>query len=258
MRHSPRGGGPSLSVARFTDSAALPLAEATRPETTVRWENRFMTHDLAAERTNYRGEHLSEENAPASPYPLFHNWMEDAFAAKENGTLPEPTAVVVSTVDSDGRPSSRTVLVKGVDERGFVIYTNYRSQKGRDLDANPMVAMLFGWYPLQRQVRVEGSAVHLPAEESDAYFASRPRGSQLGAWASEQSSEVDSLTQLEEDYAATERRFAGGEVPRPDHWGGYRIEPVSVEFWQGQPSRMHDRLRYRQTPDGWNLKRLAP
>lgn len=217
-----------------------------------------MTHDLAAERTNYRNEHLLEENAPASPYPLFQTWMDDAFEAKEAGTLPEPTAVVLSTVDGSGRPSSRTVLLKAVDERGFVIYTNYRSQKGHDLAANPMAAMLFGWYPLQRQVRVEGRAVQLPAEESDAYFASRPRGSQLGAWASEQSSEVDSLAQLEEDYAAVERRFSGGDVPRPEHWGGYRIDPETVEFWQGQPSRMHDRLRYRQTPDGWELTRLAP
>lgn len=217
-----------------------------------------MSHDLAAERTNYNGNHLLEEEAPASPYPLFQRWMDDAFAAKQAQTLPEPTAVVVSTVDAAGRPSSRTVLLKGVDENGFVIYTNYHSQKGRELDANPSVAMLFGWYPLQRQVRVEGVAVRLSDEESDAYFATRPRGSQLGAWASEQSSEVASLDQLQEDYAAVERRFAHDTVPRPQHWGGFRVQPDMVEFWQGQPSRMHDRLRYRRRASGWTLTRLAP
>jgi pyridoxamine 5'-phosphate oxidase len=217
-----------------------------------------MTHDLAAERTDYHGDHLLEDTVPASPYPLFRSWMEDAFAAKESGTLPEPTAVVLSTVDAQGRPSSRTVLLKGADEAGFVIYTNYQSRKGRDLEANPMTAMLFGWYPLQRQVRVEGTAVKVPATESDAYFASRPRGSQLGAWASEQSAEVESLSQLQSEYAETERRFTDQPVPRPQHWGGYRIEPQSVEFWQGQPSRMHDRLRYHRTSEGWDLTRLAP
>ena len=215
-------------------------------------------HDLAAERIDYSGDHLREDTAPSDPYALFDPWMDDAFAAKERGVLPEPTAVVVSTVDADGRPSSRTVLLKAVDAGGFVIYTNYNSRKGSELAANPHTALLFGWYPLQRQVRIEGVAERLPAADSDAYFASRPRGSQLGAWASAQSSEVGSLAELQRSYAEAERRFEGTEVPRPEHWGGYRIAPESIEFWQGQPSRMHDRLLYRRAETGWTITRLAP
>ncbi|MBO0811473.1 MAG: pyridoxamine 5'-phosphate oxidase [Microlunatus sp.] len=224
-----------------------------------------MSHDLAAERKDYSGDHLLEATAPADPYALFSAWLEDAFAAQERGVLPEPTAVVISTVSAGGRPSSRTVLLKGIvpsadsgHRDGFTVFTNYDSAKGRDLAGNPAVALLFGWYPLQRQVRVEGTAAKVPAEESDAYFATRPRGSQLGAWASAQSSEVSSLEELQADYAAAERRFAGVEVPRPEHWGGYRISPEMIEFWQGQPSRMHDRLRYRRTAHRWALARLAP
>ncbi|QDP98999.1 pyridoxamine 5'-phosphate oxidase [Microlunatus elymi] len=215
-------------------------------------------HDLAAERIDYSGDHLLEATAPADPYRLFDRWMDDAFAAKERGVLPEPTAVVVSTVDATGRPSSRTVLLKAVTDGDFVIFTNYNSRKGAELEANPHAALLFGWYPLQRQVRIEGVAERLPVADSDAYFATRPRGSQLGAWASAQSSEVGSLTELQESYARAERRFDGADVPRPEHWGGYRIRPETIEFWQGQPSRMHDRLLYRRTGTGWTITRVAP
>ncbi|HEY9290264.1 MAG TPA: pyridoxamine 5'-phosphate oxidase [Microlunatus sp.] len=223
-------------------------------------------HDLAAERIDYSGDHLLEDTAPADPFRLFDRWMTDAFAAKERGVLPEPTAVVVSTVDADGRPSSRTVLLKAVSpadpsgnvDGGFVIFTNYNSRKGSELAANPHTALLFGWYPLQRQVRIEGVAEPLPAADSDAYFATRPRGSQLGAWASAQSSEVGSLAELQDSYAQAERRFDGGDVPRPEHWGGYNVTPESIEFWQGQPSRMHDRLLYRRAASGWTITRLAP
>lgn len=217
-----------------------------------------MSPDLAAERIDYSGDHLLEDTAPADPLRLMSAWLGDAFAAKERGVLPEPTAAVLSTVSADGRPSSRTLLVKAVTAEGFTVYTNYDSRKARDLAVNPAAALLFGWYPLQRQVRAEGRAVRVPAAESDAYFAVRPRGSQLGAWASAQSSEVGSLAELQRAYADAERRFAGQDVPRPEHWGGLRIVPETIEFWQGQPSRMHDRLLYRRCGDGWTITRLAP
>jgi pyridoxamine 5'-phosphate oxidase len=213
--------------------------------------------DLAAERINYSGEQLLESAVPATPVPLFARWLEAAFQAKADGVLPEPTAMVVATVDG-GRPRARTVLLKEFDADGFVFFTNYTSAKGGELADNPAVALHFGWYPLQRQVRVEGRAVPVPRAESEAYFATRPRGSQLGAWASRQSSEVASRDELNAAYAAAEERFAGVEVPCPGHWGGFRVVPAVVEFWQGQPSRMHDRLAYRRSGDGWDLVRLAP
>jgi pyridoxamine 5'-phosphate oxidase len=216
-----------------------------------------MSHDLAAERMDYLGAHLLESEAPDDPYVLFERWLADAFAAKERGVLPEPTAMVVAT-SSDGRPSARTVLLKEATPRGFVFFTNYDSHKGAELASNPLVALHFGWYPLQRQVRVEGTAARVPRSESEAYFATRPRGSQLGAWASAQSSEVESLDALTGSYAAVEERFADQEVPCPEHWGGYRVTPELVEFWQGQPSRMHDRLVYRRSDEGWRVSRLAP
>ncbi len=212
--------------------------------------------DLFGERVDYLSEHLLESAAPADPLKLFSSWLADAFAAKERGVLPEPTAMVVATAGA-GRPSSRTVLLKEVDSLGFVFFTNYESRKGVELADSPHIALLFGWYPLHRQVRVEGSAEQTTRAESEAYFASRPRGSQLGAWASPQSQEV-TMEELAAGYRAAERRFEGMDVPCPEHWGGYRVEPETIEFWQGQPSRMHDRLLYRRTADGWELVRLAP
>lgn len=213
--------------------------------------------DLAAERTDYSGDQLLESAVPTEPYPLFERWLEAAFRAQQAGMLPEPTAMVVATAEQ-GRPSARTVLLKEFDADGFVFFTNYGSRKGGELADNPDVALLFGWYPLQRQVRVEGTALRVPRAESEAYFATRPRGSQLGAWASPQSSEVASRHELDDAYAAAEQRFAGTEVSCPEHWGGFRVTPAVVEFWQGRPSRMHDRLAYRRTADGWDLVRLAP
>jgi pyridoxamine 5'-phosphate oxidase len=212
--------------------------------------------DLAAERVDYTGDHLLEADAPADPYPLFDQWLADAFAAKETGVLPEPTAMVIGTV-ADGRPRSRTVLLKEVDADGFVFYSNYDSAKGAELVAEPRISLLFGWYPLHRQVRVEGTATRVPRAESEAYFATRPRGSQLGAWASSQSSEV-TLEELQESYRLAEERFAEADVPCPPHWGGYRVTPTMIEFWQGQPSRMHDRLRYLTDGPSWMITRLAP
>ena len=212
--------------------------------------------NLTAERVDYTGDHLLESAAPADPYQLFDQWLADALAAKETGALPEPTAMVIGTV-ADGGPRSRTVLLKEVDAAGFVFYSNYDSAKGAELDDEPRISLLFGWYPLHRQVRVEGTASRVPRAESEAYFATRPRGSQLGAWASSQSSEV-TLEELQQSYRAAEQRFTDTDVTCPPHWGGYRVTPTMIEFWQGQPSRMHDRLRYRREAASWRIARLAP
>ena len=212
--------------------------------------------DLHGERVDYLGDHLLETAAPADPFALFSSWLSDAFTAKKRGVLPEPTAMVVSTT-AGGRPSSRTVLLKEVSETGFVFFTNYGSRKAAEMAWSRYVALLFGWYPMQRQVRVEGSSERVPRSESEAYFASRPRGSQLGAWASAQSTEV-TLEELVALYRQTEERFAGADVPCPENWGGYRVWPESIEFWQGQASRMHDRLVYRRSGRGWEIVRLAP
>jgi pyridoxamine 5'-phosphate oxidase len=213
--------------------------------------------DLYGERTDYRGEHLLESNAPADPFVLFEAWLADAFHAKEGGVLPEPTAMVVATCVDD-QPSARTVLLKSVSNEGFTFFTNYNSRKGNELSRNRRVALIFGWYPLHRQVRAEGTAELVPRSESEAYFATRPRDSQLAAWASEQSSTLASLDELARAYADAERRFVGGPVPCPEDWGGYRVIPTMIEFWQGQPSRMHDRLLYRRDGLGWTTIRLAP
>jgi pyridoxamine 5'-phosphate oxidase len=212
--------------------------------------------DLYSERLDYLGDHLLETAIPTDPLVLFSSWLSEAFGAKDRGVLPEPTAMVVSTT-AGGRPSSRTVLLKEASEDGFVFFTNYGSRKASELAGSSYVALLFGWYPLHRQVRVEGRAERVARSESEAYFASRPRASQLGAWASSQSSEV-TLDELSALYHQAEERFAGADVSCPEHWGGYRVRPESMEFWQGQPSRMHDRLLYRRLGDGWQIVRLAP
>jgi pyridoxamine 5'-phosphate oxidase len=212
--------------------------------------------DLYSERVDYLGDLLLETAMPVDPLVLFSSWLSDAFAARDRGVLPEPTAMVLSTT-AGGRPSSRTVLLKEVNVGGFVFFTNYGSRKASELAGSAYVALLFGWYALHRQVRVEGRAERVTRSESEAYFASRPRASQLGAWASSQSSEV-TLDELSASYRQAEERFAGADVPCPERWGGYRVGPESIEFWQGQPSRMHDRLVYRRAGDGWQIVRLAP
>jgi pyridoxamine 5'-phosphate oxidase len=166
--------------------------------------------------------------------------------------------MTLATCTPDGRPSARVVLLKGFDERGFSFFTNYQGRKARDLEANPRASLVLFWQPLERQVRIDGRVEKVSEAESDQYFAIRPRGAQLGAWASVQSEVVPDREALEASLAEVERRFGEGFVPRPPHWGGYRVVPDEVEFWQGRPNRLHDRLLYRRTPGGWDLVRLSP
>jgi len=211
--------------------------------------------DIAALRREYTRAGLSEENAYPDPLEQFRAWFDEALAAN----LHEPNAFALATAAPDGRPSARVVLLKGFDERGFVFYTNYGGRKGRELEANPHCSLLFYWGELVRPVRVEGRASRLPSEESDAYFKSRPRGSQLGAWASEQSRPISERNELEERLRELEAEYEGREVPRPPFWGGYRVEPDAFEFWQGRENRLHDRLLYRPTEaGGWKIQRLQP
>jgi len=211
-------------------------------------------NDPAELRTEYKRETLDEAAVAPDPFAQFTRWFDETVAAR----VPEPNAMTLATVGPEGRPSARIVLLKGVDERGFVFYTNYDSRKGRDLAPAAPVALLFHWVELERQVRIEGRAERVEAALSDAYFASRPRASRLGAWASPQSAVVTDRAALEASYADAAVRF-GQDVPRPPHWGGYRVAPDAFEFWQGRPSRLHDRLVFaRDDGGGWTIARLAP
>jgi pyridoxamine 5'-phosphate oxidase len=209
-----------------------------------------MAPDLATLRREYSRAGLSEDDLAPTWLEQFHRWFSDA------AVLREPNAMVLAT--ADGAPSVRTVLLKGVDARGFVFFTNHTSRKGRELAANPVGSLLFPWIDLERQVIVSGDVVPVSDEETQAYFRSRPRGAQLGAWASRQSSLLGGRAELEGRYAEVDERFAGGDVPVPPFWGGLRVVPVSVEFWQGRASRLHDRLSYVADRDGWRVERLAP
>jgi pyridoxamine 5'-phosphate oxidase len=209
---------------------------------------------LEGARRDYEGEDLDPALVAAGPIEQFRAWFD---AARDAGIY-EPEAMTVSTVGADGRPSSRYVLLKGLDERGFAFYTNYQSAKARALAERPYAALTFGWLPIHRSVRVEGPVQRLAESESDAYFASRPRAAQIGAWASPQSMVVAGRAELEHAAVTAEQRFAGGEVPRPPHWGGFVVRPDRVEFWQGRAGRLHDRVRYERDGDGWRIERLAP
>lgn len=197
---------------------------------------------------------LSREDLEPNPFTQFQRWLEDAIATK----LPEPNGMTLATVDDQGQPSARTVLLKLYDEKGFVFFTNYESRKSRQIDANPRVALLFPWVALARQVHIMGTAERLPAAESLKYFLTRPRGSRIGAWASPQSQVISSRSLLEAKIAEVRQRFGDGEIPLPHFWGGYRVLPDEIEFWQGRESRLHDRFRYVKAGVSWEIERLAP
>ncbi|MGH8859691.1 MAG: pyridoxamine 5'-phosphate oxidase [Jatrophihabitantaceae bacterium] len=213
------------------------------------------TSDPANLRRMYERDALDESTIAPTWLAQLRLWFDDAV---ELGGSPEPNALQVATVDADGRPGLRTVLAKAIDERGVTFYTNYRSAKARDLDANPFAAAQFLWLAHERQVRLAGSVRRVSREETAEYFHSRPRGSQLGAWASPQSQVIASRAVLLESLAATESRYGDRVIDVPPHWGGYLLSPESVEFWQGRPDRLHDRLRFRLDDGGWILERLAP
>lgn len=205
-------------------------------------------------RHDFMQQSLSEESCDPDPFCQFSRWLEEAIHAQ----ILDPHAMVLATAGKDLQPSCRTVYLRDFNGRGFVFYTNYNSLKGRQLDENPRAALLFLWEELERQVRVEGRVEKITPEQSDAYFASRPRESQLAAWASEQSAMIGSRQELEQKFYAMQKKFEGGQVPRPSHWGGYILLPSLFEFWQGRPNRMHDRIAYRWLSDGWQKYRLSP
>lgn len=210
--------------------------------------------DLRAQRREYRRAKLRRQDLNADPVEQFNQWFQEA---KQDNVI-EPNAMILSTVSSDGHPSARTVLLKGVDDGDFVFYTNYESRKAREMEANPNVSLLFPWLIVERQVKVQGSISKVSAEDSLQYFQTRPRGSRLGAWASEQSSVIQSREVLELSLDRYKREFADKDIPMPDNWGGYRVKIRSIEFWQGGENRLHDRFLYRRDEGGWKVERLAP
>lgn len=210
--------------------------------------------DISSIRKEYSLQSFDENDADAEPVKQFEKWWRQA----ESGEVLEFNAMTLATVNAEGKPSARIVLLKAFDDRGFVFYTNYDSRKGQELAANPHAALILFWKELERQVRIEGVVEKLPESESDAYFSTRPHGSKLGAWASPQSQVIDSRALLNSRLHELKNKFGEEVVPRPENWGGYLLKPVAVEFWQGRPDRMHDRLKYNLEDGQWKMHRLAP
>lgn len=217
-------------------------------------DEKDQSKSVAEIRRDYTQKALVESEVCENPIDQFMEWFEQALSTD----MVDPNAMTLATATKEGIPSSRIVLLKGVDKKGFRFYTNYKSRKARELEENPQAALCFYWPPLERQVRIEGDVKKLSHQDSEAYFQQRPRLSQLGAWASNQSSELESRGELETKFEEIKKRFENKEVPLPDFWGGYLLQPTRIEFWQGRKSRMHDRICYKKGGQGWKIVRLAP
>ncbi|MCU1343987.1 MAG: pdxH [Acidimicrobiia bacterium] len=247
----PNGGGDEVEPA--LDPPPLQAASRAIAETAAHRAH-WLPMGLADRRDDYDSMGIDLSEMAESPIAQWWRWYDDAVAAK----VPEPNAMTVATVDDHGAPDARVVLARGVDEAGFAFYTNFESAKSRQLIAHPQAAAVFAWIPLHRQVRARGAVERVSDADADHYFDSRPRPSQLAAWVSRQSDVIADRATLERDYAQLEQRFAGGPVSRPPFWGGWRLVPREVEFWHQRGNRLHDRLRYRRSEDGWSIERLAP